>query len=100
MTIEEETYLISKERENPLFMLYALQVLNSYEYTVPSFTVFYEKVQHIVCQIIEDGDHLSMVDVFFKEDCVPQLIPPFSVNVLKFCYRYSRRISFRRPEIV
>ena len=47
--------------------------------------MFHEKLWHAVCQVIEDDVHMSVVDVLFKEDCVPQLIPPFSVNVLKFC---------------
>ena len=47
--------------------------------------MFHERLWHAVCQVIEDDERLSVVDVLFKEDCVPLLIPPFSVNVLKFC---------------
>ncbi len=76
---EDETYVISKtkskEKENSLFVLYVLKLHNLYEYTVPSFTMFHEKLQHIVCQIVDDDDNLFMVNVFFKADCVPQVIP-------------------------
>ncbi len=104
VTSEDETYVISKtkskEKENSLFVLYVLKLHNSYEYTVPSFTMFPEKLQHIVCHIVDDDDNLSMVDVFFKADCVPQVIPPFSVNVLKFCYVLLENIEKQIPEIV
>ncbi len=101
VTSEDETYVISKtkskEKENSLFVLYVLKLHNLYEYTVPSFTMFHEKLQHIVCQIVDDDDNLFMVNVFFKADCVPQVIPPFSVNVLKFCYVLLENIEKQIP---
>ena len=84
---KDESSVISKRDNDPgaQLALYVLQLLESYKYTVPTFTVFHERLWHAVCQVVEEDDQLSVVDVFFREDCVPQLIPPFSVNVLNFC---------------
>ena len=62
-----------------------VKLLNSYEYTVPNFTMFHEKLRHAVCQVVLGDGQLSLVDTFFREDCVPQLTPPFPVKVLKSC---------------
>lgn len=84
---QDESLVISKRDNDPgaQLALYVLQLLQSYKYTVPTFTVFHERLWHGVCQVLDDDDHSTVVDVLFKEDCVPQLLPPFSVNVSKFC---------------
>lgn len=94
-----ESSVISKRDNDPgaQLALYVLQLLESYEYTVPTFTLFHERLWHGVCQVVEEDDHLSVVDVFFREDCVPQLIPPFSVKVLKFCRVRVEEIQAQIP---
>ena len=63
-----------------------VKLLSSYEYTVPNFTIFHKKkLRHAVCQVVLGAGQLSLVDTFFREDCVPQLTPPLPVKVLKSC---------------
>ena len=91
-----ESSVISKRDKDPgaQLALYVLQLLESYEYTIPTFTLFHERLWHGVCQVVEEDDHLSVVDVFFS---VPQLIPPFSVKVLKFCRVRVEEIQAQIP---
>ena len=82
---EKETSVAYEKEKDTIFEVYELHLLESFDYTVPHFTMFHKKLRHTICQVEED-DELSVVDVFFKDKCVPQLTPLFSVQVKKFCY--------------
>ena len=96
---EDESLVISKRDNNPSAQLafYVLQLIESYKYPFPTFTVFHERFWHAVCQVVEDDDHSTVVDVLFNEDCVPQLLRPFSVNVLKLCCVHVKDICTQIP---
>ena len=47
---KDESSVISKRDNDP-----GAQLLESYKYRVPTFTVFYERLWHAVCQVVEEA---------------------------------------------
>lgn len=59
---------------------------NSYEYTIPGFSVITVQLRHAKIQKISGDGEVKLFDVFFNNEITSGMHPPTGVEVIESCF--------------